>query len=108
MTYFSDLLSVIKGDGIRLDDEEAAALGAPSGETISLWCAMQARHGSALAHIACLALYLVQWRHCHDQLAGVPMKSSNYVRAFIALIAVAPVVAIICFFRLAFEKAKTL
>ena len=55
MTYFSDLWSVLKGDGIALDETEAAMLGAPGGETLSLWTAMEARHGVWLAHVACLA-----------------------------------------------------
>ncbi len=36
MTALSDLWAVLHG-GIALDDAEAAALGAPAGETISLW-----------------------------------------------------------------------
>ena len=90
--YLSDLAAVLKGDGIALDDAEAAALGAPNGETISLWVAMAARHGNAIAHLMCLALWLVQFRHCRDELAGVPMAPSNYVRAAILLIIFAPLV----------------
>ena len=95
MTFLSDLWAVLKGDGIALDDAEAAALGAPAGETISLWMAMQARHGSALAHLACLALWLVQFRHCTDQLAGVPMRVGNYLRAAVLLVLFAPVALVI-------------
>ena len=95
MTFLSDLWGILKGDGVRLDEDEAAALGAPAGETISVWVAMDARHGSALAHIACLALFLVQWRHCHDQLAGVPMQPVNYLRALILLLLFAPVAAVV-------------
>lgn len=95
MTFLTDLWAVLKGDGIALDDAEAAALGAPAGETISLWMAMQARHGSALAHLACLALWLVQFRHCTDQLAGVPMRAGNYLRAAVLLVLFAPVAFVI-------------
>ncbi|MGC9271935.1 hypothetical protein [Acidiphilium sp.] len=85
MTYLTDLYAVLKGDGIALDETEAALLGIPNGETISLYEAMQARHGSTLAHIACALLWLVQEHHCRDQLANVPMQPNNYIRAFILL-----------------------
>lgn len=88
----ADLWRVFKGAGITLDRDEAAALGAPSGETISLWVAVANRHGNVVAHIACLGLYLVQVRHCRDQLAGVPMQPGNYVRAAALLVLVAPLV----------------
>lgn len=91
MTFLPDLWAVLKGDGIALDDAEERALGGPAGETISLWAAMEARHGSALAHLVCLALWLVQFRHCRDQLAGVPMQTQNYARAFVLLVLFAPV-----------------
>ncbi|MDE1906634.1 MAG: hypothetical protein KGH75_09320 [Rhodospirillales bacterium] len=95
MKFLADLWGVLKGAGLRLDHDEASALGAPWGETISIWTAMEARHGSALAHAACLALYLVQWRHCRDQLAGVPMQAGNYVRAMVLLMLFAPVAALV-------------
>lgn len=95
MSVLADLWAVLKGDGIRLDEAEAAALGAPAGETISLWEAMQARHGSALAHVVCLALFLVQWRHCQDQLAGVPMAPNNYLRALLLLVLFAPIAGLV-------------
>ncbi len=103
MTILSDLWAVLKGAGIRLDEEEAAALGAPAGETISIWEAMQARHGNALAHVACLALFLVQWRHCRDQLAGVPMRTQNYARAMVLLILFAPIAALVWCCRLSWR-----
>ena len=95
MSAVGDLWAVLRGDGIALDEAEARALGAPGGETISLWMAMQARHGSALAHLACLALWLVQFRHCTDQLAGVPMRAGNYLRAAVLLVLFAPVAFVI-------------
>ena len=93
MTIFSDLFAIVKHGGIALDEEEAAMLGAPAGETLSLWTAMEARHGVWLAHVACLALYVVQWRHCHDQLAGVPMGPGNYLRAGIGVLLFFPITA---------------
>nr|WP_295741568.1 hypothetical protein [uncultured Acidocella sp.] len=95
----ADLWATLKGDGIQLDIDEAAALGAPRGETISLWAAMEARHGSALAHVVCLALFLVQWRHCQDQLAGVPMQPVNYLRAMLLLLIFAPGAALVWLLR---------
>lgn len=86
MSYLSDLWAVIKADGIALDKTEAALAGIPGGYTISLWEAMQARHGSIKAHIACALLWLVQEHHCRDQLAGVPMHPNNYVRAILLLL----------------------
>lgn len=85
--YFADLWAVLKADGIALDETEAAFLGAPNGETISLWSAMANRHGSVLGHIACAVWsVLIQWRHCHKQLIGAPMKPLNYVRAIVCLV----------------------
>ena len=93
MTYLRDLWSVIKGDGIALDETEAALLGAPNGETISLWAALASRHGVWLARLACAVLsVLVQWDHCHKQLLHEPMKPLNYVRAIVCLLV--PIVAI--------------
>lgn len=103
MRFFTDLWTVLKGDGIMLDQEEAAALGAPAGETISLWMAMKARHGKALAHVVCLALFVVQWRHCHDQLAGVPMQPVNYLVAFILLLLFAPIASLVWALRYLFK-----
>ena len=101
-----DLWKVLKGEGIALDDAEAAALGAPKGETISLWVALSARHGRVLAHLACLGLWLVQLRHCRDQLAGVPMQPSNYARAIILLIVFAPIAFVVGLFRWTFGKGE--
>lgn len=94
-TFLADLRAVLRGDGIALDEAEARALGGPAGETISLWMAMRARHGSALAHLACLGLWLVQARHCRDQLAGVPMRPQNDLRAAVLLLLFAPVALLI-------------
>lgn len=89
MSYWGNLLAILKGDGIALDVTEGAILGAPDGETISLWSAMEARHGWWLACLSCAFLSLtVQWDHCHKQLIGAPMQPANYVRAVAALIAV--------------------
>lgn len=90
MNPVSDLWSVLKGDGIALDKAEEAALGGPLGLTISLWAAIESRHGSTIAHLMCLALWLVQFRHCRDQLIGMPMQTSNYVRAVVLLVLFAP------------------
>ncbi|MDD2878792.1 MAG: hypothetical protein PHZ23_16365 [Acidiphilium sp.] len=88
MTYLSDLWSVLKGDGIALDETEAALLGIPNGETISLYEAMQKKHGVLLAKIACAIFsVLIQRHHCANQLDGTPMKPMNYVRATACLIA---------------------
>jgi hypothetical protein len=91
----NDLITILHGDCIALDKEEADALGGPAGDTISLWAAMQARHGSAFAHIVCIGLWLVQFRHCTDQLSGVHMRPQNYMRAAVCLVAFAPIVAVI-------------
>lgn len=91
MTAVRDLWALLKGDGIALDKAEAAALGGPARETISVWAAMAYRHGSFFAHLVCLALWVVQARHCQDQLHNVPMSTWNYVRAIIVLILFAPV-----------------
>ena len=95
MRAVADLRAVLRGDGIALDEAEARALGAPCGETISLWAAMRARHGSAIARLACFALWLVQARHCRDQLAGAPMATQNYVRAAVLLVLFAPLAFLI-------------
>lgn len=91
MTYLTDLWRVLRGDGINLDRTEAALLGIPNGETISLYEAMQAKHGVLLAKIACAIFsVLIQWNHCANQLDGTPMKPMNYVRAAICLILFLP------------------
>ena len=89
MSYITNLLAVLKGDGIALDETEAALLGAPGGETISLWAAMEALHGVWLARVACFLLsVLVQWDHCHKQLLGLPMPGISYARAGALLVGV--------------------
>ncbi|MDE2458621.1 MAG: hypothetical protein KGL20_05230 [Rhodospirillales bacterium] len=94
MTYFRDLWTILKADGIALDETEAALLGAPNGETISLWAAMEARHGIWLAYVACAIFsVLIQRDHCHKQLLGQPMKPANYVRTIACLLV--PIVAIL-------------
>lgn len=94
-----DLWAVLKGAGISLDVAEARALGAPSGDTISLWAAMEARHGSAFAHLACLALWIVQRHHCRDQLRNIPMAPVSYLKAGVLLVLFAPVAGIIRLLR---------
>jgi hypothetical protein len=89
VSYWSNIWSVLKADGIALDETEAALLGAPSGETISLWSAMEALHGVWPARLACLIwAILIEWRHCHKQLLGQPMPGLSYVRAAVCLMAV--------------------
>lgn len=95
--YFSDLWTVIKGDLIELDADEAKLFGAPAGETISLFAAMEARHGYTLACIACFCLsIIVEWGHCKNQLAGRDMSTMAYVRAGIGvtMLALAPLALI--------------
>lgn len=88
MSYFGDIFAVLKGDGIALDETEAALIGAPNGETISLYAAMEKRHGVWLAKLACAAFsLLIQRHHCSKQLLGQPMKPLNYVRALALLLA---------------------
>ena len=91
MTYLHDLYAALKGDFIALDETEAALLGAPPGETVSLYAAFEAKHGVFWAHVACLVLFAVQAHHCKKQLLGIPMATWNYLRAAILLI-VAPLV----------------
>jgi len=91
MTYLTDLWRVLRGDGIALDKTEAALLGIPNGETISLYSAMEAKHGVVLAKIACAIFsVLIQRHHCANQLDGTPMTAMNYVRAAICLILFLP------------------
>jgi hypothetical protein len=93
MSYFGDILAVLKGDGIALDETEGALIGAPDGETISLYAAMEAKHGVWLARTACAVFsVLIQRHHCADQLIGAPMKPMNYARAIALLLA--PIVLI--------------
>ena len=94
MTYLSDLYTALKGDFIALDETEAALIGAPPGETLSLYAAFEAKHGVFWAHITCLVLWLVQAHHCKDQMLGIPMKTWNYLRAAILLL-IAPL-AVLC------------
>lgn len=96
---FRDLWAVLKGDGIALDKAEAAALGGPAGETISVWAAISARHGNLFAHLVCLGLIVVQARHCQDQITGVPMTWWNYAKAIVLLVAFAPLVPLIWLLR---------
>ena len=86
MTYISDLYAVLKGDGIALDETEAALIGAPNGETISLFSAIEARHGWIAAKVMCAILsVLVQPGHCQKQIIGDPMPGVDYLRAFVLL-----------------------
>lgn len=88
MIYFTDLWRVLRGDGIALDKTEAALIGVPNGDTISLYTAMKARHGVFLARVGCAVFsVLIQRHHCAKQLDGTPMKPMNYVRATACLIA---------------------
>lgn len=95
MSPLADLWAVLKGDGIALDRDEAQWLGNQHGQTISMWAAISNRHGSLIGHLVCVALFLVQWRHCHDQLVGTPMRPSNYIRAVALMILFGPVVFVI-------------
>ena len=88
VSYFSDLWLALKGDFLALDETEAALIGAPPGETLSLYAAFEAKHGVWLAHITCLVLWLVQAHHCKDQMLGIPMKTWNYIRAAIMLVTI--------------------
>ena len=94
VSYFSDLWLALKGDFIALDETEAALIGAPPGETLSLYAAFEAKHGVFWAHVACLVLFAVQAHHCRDQLLGIPMATWNYLRAAILLL-IAPL-AVLC------------
>ena len=94
VSYFSDLWLALKEDFIALDETEAALIGAPPGETVSLYAAFEAKHGVFLAHITCLVLWLVQAHHCKKQLLGIPMKTWNYARAAVLLL-IAPL-AVLC------------
>ena len=96
MSFLADLYEVLKTGGLQLDKAEAQALGGPKGDTISVWAAMESRHGSALAHVACAAFsVLIQTHHCRDQIAGVPMETQNYVRALVGLVLFAPVAGVV-------------
>lgn len=99
MSYFGDLLAALKGDAIQLDETEAALIGAPAGETVSMFAAMEAKHGVAFAHLACALLWIVQAHHCADQLLGVPMTWWNYLRAAVLVIGI-PVYVITKIWRL--------
>ena len=96
MSYWGDIGAVLKGDFIALDDTEAAILGAPKGETVSLYAEMERRHGWLLARVACVIFsVLIQRGHCRNQLAGgKPMGEQNYIRAAICLVVLPPVLAV--------------
>lgn len=113
VSYFSDLFSVLKGDFIDLDKTEAALLGAPKGETISIWAALESKHGKLLAHIACFVFsILIQWDHCKKQLTNAPMFFENYLRASFGLLIFAAfllflflgLLKIFCLFFIFFSK----
>jgi|GEM_PF-4693461 hypothetical protein len=90
MSYLGDLWAAIKGDFVALDVTEAAILGAPNGETLSLYDALAARHGSALAHLACVVLsFVVEPGHCANQIAARPMGTLAYIRAGLGVVALA-------------------
>ena len=94
MTYWQDVWAVLKTDGIDLDKTEAALLGIPNGDTISIWEAMEAQHGVFQAVVACAIFsVLIQWGHCRKQLLGQPMKPVNYIRAMALLLA--PIVVVL-------------
>ncbi len=97
MSYWSDIWAVLEADFVALDRTEAAAIGAPRGETVSLYAEMESRHGAFLAHVACAIFsVLIQRNHCANQLAGgVPMKPMNKVRAAILLVFGPPIVALL-------------
>lgn len=95
MSYWGDIWSVLQADFMALDRTEAAVIGAPRGETVSLYAEMEDRHGALLAHLACVIFsVLIQPKHCANQLAGgAPMKPMNQVRAAVCLV-VGPVVLV--------------
>ncbi len=98
MTMLQALKDVVRlavGLGIKLDKEEEKLLGGPSGETISIWAAVSSRHGNAIAHVVCAMLWIVQVRHCWDQLHAVPMSAWDYAKAFLGLLAALPFVLVI-------------
>ena len=85
--YFQDIVAALKGDFISLDQTEASLIGAPAGETFSYFSAFEDKHGRFWAHVACLILWLVQAHHCQDQLLGIPMRTWNYARAAVLVLA---------------------
>ena len=87
--YLADLWAVLKGDGLALDRTEAALIGAPAGETVSLYAAVAARHGVVLARVACAVFSVaIQRGHCQAQMpGGRPMSAGNYLRAWVCLTA---------------------
>ena len=93
MTYLRDLYAALKGDFLALDETEAALIGAPPGETLSLYAAFEAKHGVFWAHVMCGVLWIAQAHHCKDQLLGIPMKTWNYLRAAVLLL-IAPLVVL--------------
>lgn len=87
--YWGDLWLVLRADGVELDRTYAAVLGAPEGETLSLWDAHLAKHGWVGAIVACGVLsVLVQWGHCRKQLLSQPMPPIDAIRAGLALVVV--------------------
>lgn len=100
--YFADLVAVLKGDGIALDDTEGAIIGVPAGETISLFAAIEARHGWVLAKLACAFFSLaIQPHHCANQLpGGRDMNGEQYLRAIVCLLAPLVVVGVLVRFVL--------
>ena len=89
MTFFREVAAVLKGEFLDLDRAEAALIDAPPGDTVSLYAAMEARHGFLLARIACVLFsILIQWNHCANQApGGKAMRPQNYVRAALCLVA---------------------
>ncbi len=87
--YLADLWAVLKGDGLALDRTEAALIGAPAGDTVSLYAAIGARHGVLLARVACVVFAVaIQRGHCSAQFpGGRPMGVGNYLRAAVCLLA---------------------
>lgn len=85
--YFRNLWAALKNEGMALDETEGAILGAPKGYKISMWWAKEARQGKRWACIGCRLLsILVQKDHCEKQLAGKPMTTLSYLRAFACLL----------------------
>ncbi len=101
---FGDLGRLLLGASLKLDEAEAEALGGPEGETISIWAAVSARHGVLFARLTCLGLWIIQARHCEDQLNGVSMSNWSYLKALILLVAFVPIAASIGLFRWAFVQ----
>ena len=96
MGYFANLTSAAKAWGLALDRLEGAILGAPAGQTISMWAAQSAQAGSRFAKATCFLLsILVQCQHCQKTLSNQPMGWLSYIRAFALLIGI-PLLLIFC------------